>query len=198
MFSKTNSNSLWVLLLEKAFAKLHGGYKTLTGGNENEALMDLTGAPTMSLNFKDKKVKDLINSGKLWDLIMNFEDEGYILSAATPYEPLWIVSNDNNGMTPGQGFTVVGVKEAKGNKLINLRNTLANFEWDGDWCQSSALWTEDIIEIAKPNLGANDGTFWISFKDFVEMFDSLDICRVRNWDEVRIRGRFIRFQDAVN
>jgi calpain-15 len=36
------------------------------------------------------------------------------------------------------------------------------------------------------------------FKDFCKQFDSLDVCRVRNWEEVRIRGRFIRYQDGNN
>jgi calpain-15 len=57
MFSRNNGNELWVLLLEKAYAKLHGGYKTLTGGLPHEALMDLTGCPAMTLNFKEDKVK---------------------------------------------------------------------------------------------------------------------------------------------
>ena len=38
----------------------------------------------------------------------------------------------------------------------------------------------------------------MSFKDFAENFESLDVCRVRNWEEARIRGRFIRFSDAEN
>lgn len=38
----------------------------------------------------------------------------------------------------------------------------------------------------------------MSFKDFSENFDSVDICRVRNWEECRLRGRFVRFQDSEN
>lgn len=50
-------------------------------------------------------------------------------------------------------------------------------------------------ELINPKLDDKDGSFWMSFKDFVSIFDSLDICRVRNWDEVRIRGRFIRYAE---
>lgn len=60
IFSRSNGNELWVLLLEKAYAKIHGGYKNLTGGSPYHALMDLSGCPTMSLSFKDEKVKEMI------------------------------------------------------------------------------------------------------------------------------------------
>lgn len=53
-------------------------------------------------------------------------------------------------------------------------------------------------DILKPDFSSNTGTFWISFKDFVELFDNIDICRTRNWDEVRSRGRMIRVQDPEN
>lgn len=56
IFTKAHGNELWVLLLEKAFAKLHGNYKTLVGGWPHEALMDLTGCPTSSFKFKNDSV----------------------------------------------------------------------------------------------------------------------------------------------
>jgi calpain-15 len=58
-FSRAHNNELWVLLLEKAYAKLHGNYKTLCGGEPHQALMDLTGCPTTSFNLKDTLVKKM-------------------------------------------------------------------------------------------------------------------------------------------
>lgn len=52
-----------------------------------------------------------------------------------------------------------------------------------------------MIELVKPHLDENDGTFWMSFEDFVKNFRALNVCRVKNWEEVRIKGKFIRVQD---
>jgi len=30
----------------------------------------------------------------------------------------------------------------------------------------------------------------------VKIFSGLDVCRVSNWDELRVRGRFIRYNDV--
>ena len=39
-------------ILEKAYAKLHGGYYYLRDGYVNEALYDLTGCPTISYDLE--------------------------------------------------------------------------------------------------------------------------------------------------
>jgi len=79
-----------------------------------------------------------------------------------------------------------------------MRNPWGGFEWDGDWSDNSELWTEAMKDAFKPVLQSHDGSFWMSFKDFTSRFESMELCRVRNWDEIRIRGRFIRFSDTEN
>jgi calpain-15 len=101
-------------------------------------------------------------------------------------------------LVPGHAYSIIQAKEVKGFKLLQMRNPWGNFEWDGDWSDKSRLWTPEMKKLLNHNDDDKDGTFWISFQDFVDNFESLDVCRVRNWDEVRIRGRFIRYPDEEN
>lgn len=54
-FSRAHGPELWVLLLEKAYAKIYGSYEIIEGGNPAIALSDLTGAPYENLD-KDPKL----------------------------------------------------------------------------------------------------------------------------------------------
>ena len=78
---------------------------------------------------------------------------------------------------------------------MQLRNPWGKFEWDGDWSDNSSLWTEEMKQEVNPILDEDDGTFWMSFEDFISNFAQVDVCRVKNWNELRLRGRFIRYND---
>ena len=53
-FSKAQGDELWVLLLEKAWAKLHGSYERIESGYAEHVLRDLTGAPTKVFSHDDQ------------------------------------------------------------------------------------------------------------------------------------------------
>jgi hypothetical protein len=122
MFSRGHGNELWVLLLEKAYAKVHGSYKSLVGGLPHQAMMDLTGCPTTSFNFKDDKVKTMITNGKLWSMMKVFDKEGYVMGAGTPGEDMFTETggkaDETGGLVPGHAYSVIAAKEFKGIKLL--------------------------------------------------------------------------------
>ena len=44
-----------------------------------------------------------------------------------------------------------------------------------------------MIAAIKPEFG-DDGTFWMSFQDFVKNFRALNVCKVADWEEIRVKG----------
>ena len=53
----------------------------------------------------------MINSGKLWELIKHFDEEGYLLAVGTPGEDMWSESNKaqspDGGLVPGHAYTII-------------------------------------------------------------------------------------------
>jgi calpain-15 len=162
IFSRSHGNELWVLLLEKAFAKVNGSYMLLRGGWAYEGMSDLTGCPTENFDFEEEEAQTMIRRGEMWNMLEQADSEGSLISASTPGEDRWTETggpNKKGGLVPGHAYTVISVKEAHGFKLINIRNPWGNFEWEGDWSDNSPLWTQQMKDALTPVLDSNDGTF---------------------------------------
>lgn len=96
LFSKAHGNEMWVMLIEKAYSKLHGNYFTLRGGFANEGMIDLTGCPSTNYDFKNQKVEKMLASGELFREMLKFDEYGYLLSASTPGEDKWTETGGPN------------------------------------------------------------------------------------------------------
>lgn len=64
------------------------------------------------------------------------------------------------------------------------------FSWKGEWSEKSKKWTPELIEKVNPEFNSN--IFWIDLDLFLENFDRFYVSYVRQWNEVKIKGRFLR------
>ena len=69
VFSRANGNELWVLIAEKAWAKIHGSYERIEWGMNHLTMRDLCGAPAFYHNVAKSKEDgiDLASEMIKWD-----------------------------------------------------------------------------------------------------------------------------------
>ncbi|TRY78842.1 hypothetical protein TCAL_08973 [Tigriopus californicus] len=124
-------NEFWSALLEKAYAKLYGSYKALTGGLTVDAAVDFTGGIPERLEVKDFEKDPQI----LFSIMSKADAGGAFMGCALKNE-----YNDFLGLLAGHAYTLNKVMEIKcpgilgGIPLVRLRNPHGNHnEWKGDW-----------------------------------------------------------------
>lgn len=203
VFTKSNHrNEFWSALLEKAYAKLHGSYEALKGGNTTEAMEDFTGGVTEFFEIKDaprdmyKIMKKAIERGSLM---------GCSIDTIVPvqYETRMAC-----GLVKGHAYSVTGLEEAlfknEKVKLVRLRNPWGQVEWNGSWSDGWKDWSfVDKEEKARlQHQVTEDGEFWMSYDDFIYHFTKLEICnltadalesdKLQTWTVSVNEGRWVR------
>ena len=78
IYAKPFQSQLWVCLLEKAYAKVHGSYQSISGGHIKEAMLDLTGAPCETIDF----MVTSFDSELTWARLMSFRSSSFPMGCA--------------------------------------------------------------------------------------------------------------------
>lgn len=155
----SDPTELWIPLMEKAYAKLHGSYQALTGGNTEYAMVDLTGGVAEHVAMNTESGRALIRGGGIQEKVRQAKAEGWLVGCV--FKGSYDTSIISTGLQPGRTYALLDIREATtGNQvMLRLRNP---------WGQSGYV-------------GAHtDSTFWMEFRDFEDNISALQICRTYN------------------
>lgn len=189
-------NETWLPLLEKAYAKVHGDYKAISGGVSGEAVEDMTGGVTTNI-----MTNKILSKERLWKELLNVNKQ-FIFAASSP--SLGPDSEARRGLALNHAYSIlkaVEEEDEKGNKvrLLLIRNPWGRRawngigEWNGPWSDGSKEWTPYWMNKLNHRFG-DDGEFWMSYDDLRSKFDMLDRTRlfdhewtvVQQWTSVNV------------
>ncbi|XP_055134848.1 calpain-3 isoform X3 [Symphalangus syndactylus] len=203
VFTKSNHrNEFWSALLEKAYAKLHGSYEALKGGNTTEAMEDFTGGVTEFFEIRDAP-------SDMYKIMKKAIERGSLMGCSIDtIIPVQYETRMACGLVRGHAYSVTGLDEVlfKGEKvkLVRLRNPWGQVEWNGSWSDSWKDWSfVDKDEKARlQHQVTEDGEFWMSYEDFIYHFTKLEICnltadalqsdKLQTWTVSVNEGRWVR------
>lgn len=176
IYTGAKGNEMWPLLLEKAFAKMRGGYEKLDGGLPLDAMSTITGfaGDRFDLTHDDKvfrKCKRLFDGG----CIMACGSKGVDKTREEGRDKV------KGSVVGGHAYSILGVYEpmlsTEKVRLLKLRNPWGSFEWQGRWSDKSDDWKKYpgvALEIGRPK-DIDDGIFYIEWNDFVAHYDFVDV-----------------------
>ncbi|KAG6832571.1 hypothetical protein H0H87_001227 [Tephrocybe sp. NHM501043] len=173
-FAKSGATGeTWVPLIEKAYAKLHGDYVSLSGGKSLEAVEDLTGGVSTAISNKD-----ILDIDRFWneELLKANQDRLFGCSFdSLDASRSGVRDVKVDGLMGSHAYSVLRAVEAKGKRFLVLRNPWGRSEWSGRWSDGSKEWTPvwlEILPLLKHEFG-DDGQFVMEYCDFLEAWDQI-------------------------
>jgi len=85
------------------------------------------------------------------------------------------------GILENYVYSILAVRQVNDYRLIHIRNPWGIKQWQGPWSDSAREWELKENQGVVDALGyviRDDGTFWMSFQDFVKQFNKLYVNRL--------------------
>mmetsp|Transcript_35893 Transcript_35893/g.26165 ORF Transcript_35893/g.26165 Transcript_35893/m.26165 type:complete len:177 (+) Transcript_35893:377-907(+) len=103
-FSQAHGDELWVMVLEKAWAKLHNSYERVEAGFAENVFHDLTGAPAEVVENDDEQ---------LWPKLMQAEKKQWLMAASAGSTNASKSALEKLGLVGNHAYSILKVVEVK-------------------------------------------------------------------------------------
>ncbi|KAJ0172515.1 hypothetical protein K1T71_011654 [Dendrolimus kikuchii] len=209
VYSQAKRKQLWVPLIEKAVAKLHGCYEALVSGRAIEGLCTLTGAPCESVSLQaggagggagggaplEQLDRDLV-----WAQLLSSRQACFLMGASCGGGNMKVDEEEYQrlGLRPRHAYSVLDVVEisvsagsaASPTRLLRLRNPWGHYTWRGAWAHACPRSVVGFFSVRISNFVKNPYFFspllflWRRKEGLLcslifSYFDCIDICKVR-------------------
>ncbi|KAH9601191.1 Peptidase C2 [Trypanosoma melophagium] len=189
---------MWVSIMEKAYAKLHGSYANIIAGDPLLALQDLSGYPTT--RYDESLEKDVeTDDTELLERLERYNRQGFFVVLSTPVKTSEDEEKEklykNAGLLMGFAYSVTSIVHFPEQKiaLMRIRNPwVKDVQWTGDWNDADPKWKEypKIADACGHGIPM-EGSFWMSWKDVQKYFNGCGVVFAHpNSKDFRIRGSF--------
>lgn len=164
-------------LMEKAFLKVMGGYD-FPGSNSSTDLHILTGWIPEHVFIQGQS----FDPDRVWSRIQDGVSKGDLLMTIATGEMSAEVAN-SLGLVPSHAYAVLGVCEAAGHRLLNVKNPWSSHRWNGAFSPADHIrWTQELRQLLAYDPTAAEavdcGTFWIDYESVCHRFDAIHL----NWN----------------
>jgi Calpain family cysteine protease len=134
-YSKARRNQLWVPFLEKAYAKVHGSYSAISGGHIAEAFLDLTGAPTLQIQWHQNGARhnsNIVEPRTLWSKLLQWRAKRLPMGCGTDSSAEGIIGMHAYSILDVREISNVGVEFFQEQMLTGSLGNVSGFtEYDG-------------------------------------------------------------------
>ena len=169
-FSKPVKTEIWLLLMEKAFAKVNGGYGSLFSCDVSMVVQTFTGFPIERINFYDmldiEDFEDMIRFNKNSNVINicpnkdNCQEIGLMPGRAYQVEDIFDIRNNKNG-------------QEECLKVLKIKNLFEYSKYTGDWAPGGSEFTDTVKNIVGYN--SNDKNIYMSIELAFKYFSQIEI-----------------------
>ncbi|CAK9091177.1 unnamed protein product [Durusdinium trenchii] len=194
LYAHPHGREIWVMLLEKAFAKLCGSYAATEAGITEWAISAMTGGNAWRYErtestwermdlvtqiSKDKRACAFKPSDEkhededFFQLLRHYHRQGAVLCCGGVQ-----AAGQKQGLVPKHAFSLLQVRAVPVNwhsneyfRMVQIRNPWGTGEWKGSWCDGSPLWMKyPHVQSALDFSSRDDGTYWMQWEDFCKFW----------------------------